>query len=139
MLNEKNDMLVNNKKSNIEYGMDFSAKDNNIKTENLKKFEKLNFDMKSIYKKLENFIFALNPNEIEKIETKCYTGFKVQGKYFVDFSFTSRVNKINITVTVALNQITLKEGFTRYVKNIGKWGNGGIQILCTLNSQVEEI
>lgn len=54
-----------------------SSNSNNIKTENLKKFEKLNPDMKAIYNKLEGFIFDLNPNEIEKVETQCYTGFKV--------------------------------------------------------------
>ncbi len=33
--------------------------------------------MKAIYNKLEGFIFDLNPNEIEKVKTQCYTGFKV--------------------------------------------------------------
>ncbi|ACJ73673.1 type I restriction enzyme HsdR N-terminal domain-containing protein [Borreliella afzelii] len=139
VFNEKHDILVDIKKNNIEDGIDPGIKDNNIKTENLKKFEKLNLDMKAIYKNLESFIFALNSNEIEKLETKCYTGFRVQGRYFVDFSFRPRVNKINITITAALNQITLKEGFTRYVKNIGKWGRGDIQILCTSSLQMEEI
>lgn len=139
VFNEKHDILVDIKKNNIEDGIDPGIKDNNIKTENLKKFEKLNSDMKAIYKNLESFIFALSSNEIEKLETKCYTGFRVQGRYFVDFSFRPRVNKINITITAALNQITLKEGFTRYVKNIGKWGRGDIQILCTSGLQMEEI
>ncbi|WP_418909662.1 type I restriction endonuclease (plasmid) [Borreliella lanei] len=139
MFNEKNDALINNEKNDREDCIDSSIKDNNIKTKNLKKFEKLNSDMKAIYQKLENFIFALNPNEIEKVETQCYTGFKVQGGYFVDFSFRPGANKINITVTVALDQITLKEGFTRYIKDIGKWGRGDIQILCTSDSQIEEI
>ncbi|WP_233709163.1 hypothetical protein [Borreliella bavariensis] len=155
MFNEKIDISVDNKKNNIEDGTKPGIKDNNgkknnkeftidssnsnnIKTENLKKFEKLNPNMKAIYKKLEGFIFDLNPNEIEKVETQCYTGFKVQGGCFVDFSFTPRANKINITITP--NQITsLKEGFTRYVKDIGKWGNGDIQILCTSDSQIQEI
>lgn len=139
VFNEKHDILVDIKKNNIEDGIDPGIKDNNIKTENLKKFEKLNSDMKAIYKNLESFIFALSSNEIEKLETKCYTGFRVQGRDFVDFSFRPRVNKINITITAALNQITLKEGFTRYVKNIGKWGRGDIQILCTSGLQMEEI
>ncbi|WP_215539855.1 type I restriction enzyme HsdR N-terminal domain-containing protein [Borreliella bavariensis] len=133
MFNEKIDISVDNKKNNKEFTID----SNNIKTENLKKFEKLN-PVKAIYKKLEGFIFDLNPNEIEKVETQCYTGFKVQDGCFVDFSFTPRANKINITITP--NQITsLKEGFTRYVKDIGKWGNGDIQILCTSDSQIQEI
>lgn len=136
---KKSDVLVNSKKSDIEDDTDSGIKDNNIKTENLKKFEKLNSDMKAIYKELEDFIFVLNFNEIEKVETQCYTGFKVQGGYFVDFSFRPGVNKINITITVALDQIILKEGFTRYIKNIGKWGRGDVQILCTSDSQVEEI
>ncbi|EEF83968.1 hypothetical protein QIA25_05285 (plasmid) [Borreliella spielmanii] len=59
--------------------------------------------MKAIYKRLERFIFALNPNEIEKVKTKSYTGFKVQGEYFIDFSFTPNANKIDITVTISLN------------------------------------
>ncbi len=93
--------------------------------------------MKLIYQKLESFIFDLNPNKIEKIETKLYTGFKVYNKCFVDFSF--KVSKVNITVTVFLNQITLKEGFTRDVSNIGKWGSGNIQIICTSDSKIQEI
>ncbi|WP_418885532.1 type I restriction endonuclease [Borreliella tanukii] len=139
MFYEKNDVLVESKKNNIEDGICPDIKDNNIKTENLKKFEKLNSDMKAIYQNLESFIFALNPDAIKKVETKCYTGFKVQGGYFVDFNFRPRANKINITVTVALNQITLKEGFTRYVGDIGKCGRGDIQILCTSDLQIEEI
>ncbi|QFI15032.1 type I restriction endonuclease (plasmid) [Borrelia sp. CA_690] len=139
MLNENNDILLNNKKNNMGDGVEPGIKNNSIKPENLKKFEKLNYDMKTIYKKLECFIFALNPNEIEKVETKHYTGFKVQDRYFVDFVFNPGANKINITVKVALSQITLKEGFTRNMSNIGKLGNGNIQILCTSDSQIEEI
>ncbi|WP_418457433.1 type I restriction endonuclease [Borreliella andersonii] len=138
MFNEKNDVLVNSKKNDMEDGIDSGIKDNNINTQNLKKFEKLSSYMKAIYKELEEFIFALN-NEIEKVETQCYTGFKVQGRYFVDFSFRPRANKINITITIDLDQITLKEGFTRYVKNIGKWGRGDIQIICTSDFQIKEI
>ncbi|WP_330529123.1 type I restriction endonuclease [Borreliella valaisiana] len=137
MFSKKTDVLVESKKNNIEDGIYPDIKDNNIKTENLKKFEKLNSNMKAIYQNLESFIFALNPDSIEKVETKCYTGFKVRDRYFVDFSFRPGAKKINITVT--LNQITLKEGFTRYVKNIGKWGRGDVQILCTSNLQIEEI
>lgn len=138
MFNEKKDRLAGSKKNNMEENIDFVIKENNIKVENLKKFKKLNSDMKAIYKKLESFIFALN-HEIDKCETQCYTGFKVQGRYFVDFSFRPGVNKINITVTVDLNQITLREGFTRYIKNIGKWDRGDVQILCTSDSHIEEI
>ncbi|MBB6043441.1 type I restriction endonuclease (plasmid) [Borreliella yangtzensis] len=139
MFSKRNDVILESKKNNIEDDICSDIKDNNIETENLKKFEKLNSDMKAIYQNLESFIFALNPDVIEKVETKCYTGFKVRGGYFVDFSFRPGANKINITVTVALNQITLKEGFTRYIKNIGKWGRGDIQILCTSDLQIEEI
>uniref|UniRef100_UPI003B20F6D8 type I restriction endonuclease n=1 Tax=Borreliella tanukii TaxID=56146 RepID=UPI003B20F6D8 len=139
MFSEKNDVFVESKKNNIEDGICSDIKDNNIKTENLKRFEKLNSDMKAIYQNLESFIVALNSDAIEKVETKYYTGFKVQGRYFVDFGFKPRANKINITVTVALNQITLKEGFTRYIGDIGKWGRGDIEILCTSDLQIEEI
>ncbi len=134
MLNEKSDMLVNNKKNNKEFIRD-GRNSNNIKTENLKRFERLSSGMKLIYQKLERFIFDLSPNEIEKVETKWYTVFRVYNRCFADFSF--KVNKINITVTPS--QVTLKEDFTRDVSNIGKLGNGDIQIFCTENSKIEEI
>ncbi len=95
--------------------------------------------MKTIYQNLESFIFTLNPNEVEKVEAKWYTGFKVYSRCFVDFSFKPKENKIHITVTVFLNQITLKEGFTRDISNIGNHGNGSIQIFCTLDSKIQEI
>ncbi|WOY07562.1 type I restriction endonuclease [Borreliella carolinensis] len=135
-LDKNSGILLDNKKNNKEFTIN-NSNSNNIETENLKMFEKLSSDMKLMYQKLESFIFDLNPNEIEKIETKWYTGFKVYNKYFVDFSF--RVSKINITVTVFSNQITLKEGFTRDISNIGKWGSGNIQIICTSDSQIQEI
>ncbi|MGF7101845.1 type I restriction endonuclease [Borreliella kurtenbachii] len=135
-LAENNSTLVDNKKNNKEFTIN-SSNSNDIKTKNLKMFEKLSSDMKLMYQKLESFIFNLNPREIEKIETKLYTGFKVYNKYFVDFSF--RASKINITVTVFSNQITLKEGFIRDISNIGKWGSGNIQIICTSDSQIQEI
>nr|WP_071983865.1 DUF5655 domain-containing protein [Borreliella bissettiae] len=135
-LDKNSGTLVDNKKNNKEFTIN-SSNSNDIKTENLKMFEKLSSDMKLMYQKLESFIFDLNPNEIEKIETKCYTGLKVYNKYFVDFSF--RLRKINITVTVFSNQIILKEGFTRDISNIGKWGSGNIQIICTSDSQIQEI
>ncbi|WP_235633213.1 type I restriction endonuclease [Borreliella mayonii] len=134
MFDEKSDTLVNNTKNNKKFTKD-SINSNNIETENLKIFEKLNFNMKSIYQNLESFIFDLNPNEIKKAETKWYTAFKVNNRCFVDFSF--KANKINITVT--LNQITLKEGFIRDVSSIGKLGNGNIQIFCTGSSNIKEI
>ncbi|WP_420025410.1 hypothetical protein [Borreliella valaisiana] len=59
MLNEKSDILVNNK----EFIRD-GKHSNNIKTENLKRFERLSSGMKLIYQKLEKFIFNLSPNEI---------------------------------------------------------------------------
>ncbi|WP_420025537.1 DUF5655 domain-containing protein [Borreliella valaisiana] len=93
--------------------------------------------MKAIYKGLESFIAALNPNAIEKVETKHYTGFKVYNRHFADFNF--KASKINITVTILKREITLKEGFTRDVSNIGKLGNGNIQIFCTETSNVKEI
>ncbi len=135
-LYENSRTLIDNKKNNKEFTIN-SSNNNNIKTENLKIFEKLSSEMKLIYQKLESFIFDLNPNKIEKIETKLCTVFKVYNKCFVDFNFTLR--KINITVTVFLNQITLKEGFTRDVSNIGKWSRGNIQIFCTSDSQIQEI
>lgn len=135
-LYENSRTLIDNRKNNKEFTIN-SSNSNNIKTENLKIFEKLSSEMKLIYQKLESFIFDLNPNKIEKIETKLYTGFKVYNKCFVDFSF--KVSKVNITVTVFLNQITLKEGFTRDVSNIGKWGSGNIQIICTSDSKIQEI
>ncbi len=48
-------MLVSNKKI-IKNTRD-SSNSNNIKTENLKIFERLSSDIKSIYQKLERFIF----------------------------------------------------------------------------------
>lgn len=47
-------MIKNNKEFTID-----SSNSNNIKTKNLKKFEKLNSDMKAIYQKLESFIFVI--------------------------------------------------------------------------------
>ncbi|WP_330730644.1 type I restriction endonuclease [Borrelia turicatae] len=123
---ENNSILINN----IE---------NKNKTKNLKKFEKLSFDMKTIYQDLESFIFTLKPNKIDKVETKLYTGFKVYNRCFADFIFMPKENKIHITVSVSLNQITLKEGFTRDIGNIGNHGNGNIQIFCTLDSKIQEI
>lgn len=45
-------------KNNKEFTIN-SSNSNNIKTENLKKFEKLNSDMKAIYRNLESFIFVI--------------------------------------------------------------------------------
>ncbi|WP_151060790.1 type I restriction endonuclease [Borreliella turdi] len=134
IFNEKGDSLINNKKNNKEFTR-YSSNSNNIKTENLKNFERLHSNIKSIYQKLERFIFDLNPSGIEKVENKHYTSFKVYDKNFADFAF--KVSKINITIT--LNQITLKEGFTKDVSNIGKLGNGNVQISCKENSNPEEI
>lgn len=54
---------------------------------------------------------------------------------FVDFVF--KASKIHITII--LNQTSLKEGFVRDVKNIGKFNNGNIQIFCIENSNVDKI
>ncbi len=51
-------VLLDNKKNNKEFTID-SSNSNNIKTKNSKKFEKLNFDMKAIYRNLESFIFVI--------------------------------------------------------------------------------
>ncbi len=51
-------VLLDNKKNNKEFTID-SSNSNNIKTKNLKKFEKLNSDMKAIYRNLESFIFVI--------------------------------------------------------------------------------
>ncbi len=75
-------------KNNKELTRD-SSNSNNIKTENLKIFERLSSDIKSIYQKLERFIFDLNPSEIEKVKTKQHIAFKIYNMCFVDFVFKS--------------------------------------------------
>ncbi|UGQ15798.1 DUF5655 domain-containing protein [Borrelia sp. RT5S] len=112
--------------------------DNNfLLTENLRKLSMSSVELQNLNRMLESFIFTLG--NVEKYDTKHYTGFRVAGgKLFADLVFKPMRDVIIITVTLPLEKVLIEEGFTRDISGIGHHGIGNIEIVCN-GSKFEDV
>lgn len=94
-------------------------------------------ELKNRYNILKDFILSLGDDIQQKI-LKNYFGFK-RIKNFACVEIHPKNNTVLIYVKANINEVELKEGFTRDVTNIGHFGTGNLEIRFTHIKQFEEI
>ncbi len=96
-----------------------------------------NEELRSRYDALREFIINLGDDVCEK-KLKHYFGYK-RIKNFACIEIHPRTNSILIYTKANLNDIELKDGFTRDVTSIGHYGTGNLEIRFSDMKQFEEV
>ena len=113
----------------------------NINKPNIKTVEDYLYDanneLRSRYYSLRDFIINLG-DDVQEKKLKHYFGFK-RIKNFACIEIHPKTNAILIYTKANINEVELKEGFTRDVTNIGHYGTGNLEIRFTDMKQFEEV
>ncbi len=102
-------------------------------TENLKQADK---ELKDLYYSIRDFILNLGDDIQEKI-LKHYIAFK-KIRNFACVEIYPKSKSILIYLNINPNEVTLKEGFTRDVTNIGHFGTGNLEIRINSKEDFEK-
>ena len=86
---------------------------------------------------MREFIISLG-DDVQEKKLKNYFGFK-RIKNFVCVEVHPKTNTILIYTKANINDVELKEGFTRDVTNIGHYGTGNLETRFTNMKQFEDI
>jgi len=106
---------------------------NKTVTENLKQADK---ELKDLYYSIRDFILNLGDDIQEKI-LKHYIAFK-KIRNFACVEIYPKSKSILIYLNINPNEVTLKEGFTRDVTNIGHFGTGNLEIRINSKEDFEK-
>ena len=99
--------------------------------------ENANDELKNRFYVLKDFINNLG-DDVQEKKLKNYFGFK-RIKNFACVEIHPKTNSILIYTKANINDIELKDGFTRDVTNIGHFGTGNLEIRFTDMKQFEEV
>ncbi|SFX42875.1 Predicted transport protein [Thermoactinomyces sp. DSM 45891] len=97
--------------------------------------EQANTQITDRYEELKAYMMALGDDVQIKI-LKHYIAFK-RIKNFVCLEIHPQTGRILLYIKVNPDQITLENGFTRDVRNIGHFGTGNLEIAITSDSDIE--
>lgn len=99
--------------------------------------EDANNELKNRYYILKDFIMSLG-DDVQEKKLKNYFGFK-RIKNFACVEIHPKSDLVLIYTKANLNDISLENGFTRDVTNIGHYGTGNLEIRFTDIKQFEKI
>ena len=94
-------------------------------------------ELKSRYYTLRDFIISLG-DDVQEKKLKNYFGFK-RIKNFACVEIHPKTNTVLIYTKANIEDIELREGFTRDVTNIGHFGTGNLEIRFTDMKDFDEI
>ena len=94
-------------------------------------------ELKSMYYTLRDFIISLG-DDVQEKKLKNYFGFK-RIKNFACVEIHPKTNTLLIYTKANIEDIELREGFTRDVTNIGHFGTGNLEIRFTDMKDFDEI
>ena len=94
-------------------------------------------ELKSRYYALRDFIISLG-DDVQEKKLKNYFGFK-RIKNFACVEIHPKTNTVLIYTKANIEDIELREGFTRDVTNIGHFGTGNLEITFTDMKDFDEI
>lgn len=94
-------------------------------------------ELKSMYYTLRDFIISLG-DDVQEKKLKNYFGFK-RIKNFACVEIHPKTNTVLIYTKANIEDIKLREGFTRDVTNIGHFGTGNLEIRFTDMKDFDEI
>ena len=94
-------------------------------------------ELKSRYYTLRDFIISLG-DDVQEKKLKNYFGFK-RIKNFACVEIHPKTNTLLIYTKANIEDIELREGFTRDVTNIGHFGTGNLEITFTDMKDFDEI
>ena len=94
-------------------------------------------ELKSRYYALRDFIISLG-DDVQEKKLKNYFGFK-RIKNFACVEIHPKTNTVLIYTKANIEEIELKDGFTRDVTNIGHFGTGNLEIRFTDMKDFDEI
>ena len=94
-------------------------------------------ELKSRYYTLRDFIISLG-DDVQEKKLKNYFGFK-RIKNFACVEIHPKTNTVLIYTKANIEEIELKDGFTRDVTNIGHFGTGNLEIRFTDMKDFDEI
>lgn len=96
-----------------------------------------NEELKNRYYVVRDFILSLG-DDVQEKKLKHYFGFK-RIKNFACIEIHPKTNTILIYVKSNIDEIELKDGFTRDVTNIGHYGTGNLEIRFIDMKQFDEV
>lgn len=99
--------------------------------------ENANDELRSRFYALRDFIISLG-DDVQEKKLKNYFGFK-RIKNFVCVEIHPKTNSVLVYTKANINEIELKDGFTRDVTNIGHFGTGNLEIKFTDMKQFDEV
>lgn len=94
-----------------------------------------NTDLKDLYESFKAFTVALGDDVQVKI-TKFYAAFR-RIKNFTTVEIKPSSNQMLLYLRLNPDEITLEEGFTRDLRNIGHWGTGDLEISVRNDADLE--
>jgi predicted transport protein len=92
-------------------------------------------DLKDRYEALKAFSLALG-DDVQVKDTKFYAAFR-RIKNFTTVELRPQSNQMILYLRLNPDEITLEEGFTRDVRNIGHWGTGDLEIVIRSDADQE--
>lgn len=100
-------------------------------------FENASEELKNRYNTLKDYILTLG-DDIQEKKLKNYFGFK-RIKNFACVEIHPKTDTVLIYAKANMDEVELKDGFTRDVTNIGHYGTGNLEIRFTDMKQFEEV
>lgn len=99
--------------------------------------ENANDELRSRFYALRDFIITLG-DDVQEKKLKNYFGFK-RIKNFACVEIHPKTNSVLVYTKANINEVELKDGFTRDVTNIGHFGTGNLEIKFTDMKQLDEV
>lgn len=99
--------------------------------------ENANDDLKNRFYALRDFIVNLG-DDVQEKKLKNYFGFK-RIKNFACVEIHPKTDSVLVYTKANIDEVELKDGFTRDVTNIGHFGTGNLEIKFTGMKQFEEV
>lgn len=99
--------------------------------------ENANDELRSRFYALRDFIISLG-DDVQEKKLKNYFGFK-RIKNFACVEIHPKTNSVLVYTKANINEVELKDGFTRDVTNIGHFGTGNLEIKFTDMKQLDEV
>jgi len=99
--------------------------------------ENANDELRSRFYALRDFIISLG-DDVQEKKLKNYFGFK-RIKNFACIEIHPKTNSVLVYTKANINEVELKDGFTRDVTKIGHFGTGNLEIKFTDMKQLDEV
>ncbi|MDA1476143.1 DUF5655 domain-containing protein [Bacillus changyiensis] len=113
------------------------ASHHNVKVKTVSEYLELaNTDLSDRYERIKDYMLALGDDVQIKI-LKHYIAFK-RIKNFACVEIHPSTNKVMLYLKVKACTITLEQGFTRDVTNIGHYGTGDLEVIISNDEDIEK-